>query len=114
MNKSYALVWNQAQGCWNVASEGARRRGKSGGARRVIAAAVALLGLGALAPAHALPTGNVIVSGTGNVASYNNGRDMSINQSSDKLIINWNGFSVGAGRESSSISPTATRSRSTA
>ena len=38
MNKSYALVWNQAQGCWNVASEGARRRGKSGGARRVIAA----------------------------------------------------------------------------
>lgn len=97
MNKSYALVWNQAQGCWNVASEGARRRGKSGGARRVIVAAVALLGLGALAPAHALPTGNVIVSGTGNVASYNNGRDMSINQSSDKLIINWNGFSVGAG-----------------
>ncbi|QOT74729.1 filamentous hemagglutinin N-terminal domain-containing protein [Cupriavidus basilensis] len=96
MNKSYALVWNQAQGCWNVASEGARRRGKSGGARRVIAAAVALLGLGALAPAHALPTGNVIVSGTGNVATYNNGQAMSINQSSDKLIINWNGFSVGA------------------
>ncbi|AJG19848.1 filamentous hemagglutinin N-terminal domain-containing protein [Cupriavidus basilensis] len=99
MNNNYALVWNQTQGCWNVASEGTRRRGKSGGARRVIAAAVALLGLGALAPAHALPTGNVIVSGTGNVASFNNGRDMSINQSSDKLIINWNGFSVGAGEK---------------
>lgn len=105
MNKSYALVWNQAQGCWNVASEGARRRGKSGGARRVIAAAVALLGLGALAPAHALPTGNVIVSGTGNVASYNNGRDMSINQSSDKLIINWNGFSINAGEKVSFNQP---------
>ncbi|WP_458761662.1 two-partner secretion domain-containing protein [Cupriavidus basilensis] len=105
MNKSYALVWNQAQGCWNVASEGARRRGKSGGARRVIAAAVALLGLGALAPAHALPTGNVIVSGSGNVTSYNNGRDMSINQSSDKLIINWNGFSINAGEKVSFNQP---------
>ncbi|NUA30682.1 two-partner secretion domain-containing protein [Cupriavidus basilensis] len=105
MNKSFALVWNQAQGCWNVASEGTRRRGKSGGARRVIAAAVALVGLGALAPAHALPTGNVIVSGTGNVASSSNGRDMSINQSSDKLIINWNGFSVGAGERVSFNQP---------
>ncbi|PXB81923.1 hypothetical protein CW299_33540, partial [Pseudomonas aeruginosa] len=24
MNKSYTLVWNQATGCWNVASEGTR------------------------------------------------------------------------------------------
>ncbi|MCO3132486.1 hypothetical protein FA227_31960, partial [Pseudomonas aeruginosa] len=22
MNKTYALVWNQATGCWNVTSEG--------------------------------------------------------------------------------------------
>ena len=28
MNKSYTLVWNQATGCWNVASEGTRRRSK--------------------------------------------------------------------------------------
>ncbi|MFJ1257785.1 GLUG motif-containing protein [Cupriavidus sp. CuC1] len=99
MNKSYGLVWNQAQGCWNVASEGTRRRGKSSGARRVIAAAVALLGLGALAPAHALPTGHDIVSGTGNVLTFNNGQGMSINQHSDKLIINWNDFSIGAGQK---------------
>ncbi|MBP5100151.1 ESPR-type extended signal peptide-containing protein, partial [Pseudomonas protegens] len=26
MNKVYALVWNQAQGCWSVTDEGARRR----------------------------------------------------------------------------------------
>ncbi|WP_141542064.1 ESPR domain-containing protein, partial [Pseudomonas paraeruginosa] len=25
MNKTYALVWNQATGCWNVTSEGTRR-----------------------------------------------------------------------------------------
>ncbi|MDF3837389.1 GLUG motif-containing protein [Cupriavidus basilensis] len=99
MNKSYALVWNQAQECWNVASEGTRRRGKSAGARRVIAAAVALLGLGALAPAHALPTGQEIVSGSGNIALFNNNQGMSINQSSDKLIINWNTFNVGVGQK---------------
>ncbi|EPX3423470.1 ESPR-type extended signal peptide-containing protein, partial [Pseudomonas aeruginosa] len=26
MNKCYALVWNVSQGCWNVVSEGSRRR----------------------------------------------------------------------------------------
>lgn len=29
MNNNYALVWNQTQGCWNVASEGTRRDRKS-------------------------------------------------------------------------------------
>ena len=29
MNKSYALVWNATQGCWQVASELTRRRGKA-------------------------------------------------------------------------------------
>ena len=40
MNKCYALVWNVSQGCWNVVSEGSRRRGKPAGAK----AAIALIG----------------------------------------------------------------------
>ncbi|BAV73792.1 hemagglutinin family protein [Pseudomonas chlororaphis subsp. aurantiaca] len=51
MNKSYALIWNQATGCWNVASEGTRRRGKSSRLKVVIAAGFSLLGLLAQAPA---------------------------------------------------------------
>ncbi|WP_157641610.1 ESPR domain-containing protein, partial [Burkholderia ubonensis] len=43
MNKTYALVWNQTQRCWNAVGETARRRGKSSGGKRVAAAAVSLL-----------------------------------------------------------------------
>ncbi len=57
MNKCYALVWNVSQGCWNVVSEGSRRRGKPAGAKAAIASALALLGATALAPAYALPSG---------------------------------------------------------
>ncbi|WP_423221147.1 ESPR domain-containing protein, partial [Burkholderia contaminans] len=35
MNKTYALVWNQAQGCWSAVGETARRRAKPGSAKRV-------------------------------------------------------------------------------
>ncbi|HEJ5252332.1 TPA: ESPR domain-containing protein, partial [Pseudomonas aeruginosa] len=44
MNKCYALVWNVSQGCWNVVSEGSRRRGKPAGAKAAIASVLALLG----------------------------------------------------------------------
>ena len=52
MNKCYALVWNVSQGCWNVVSEGSRRRGKPAGAKAAIASALALLG--ATAPGSGL------------------------------------------------------------
>lgn len=104
MNKVYALVWNQALGCWNVTPEGARRRGKSS-TRRIVVAAVAALGLGALSPAFALPVGGTVVSGTGDILNYGNGQ-MSINQHSDKLITNWNDFSISAGQKVTFNQPT--------
>lgn len=97
MNKVYALVWNQALGCWNVTHEGARRRCKSSG-KRVVMAAVAMLGVGALAPAFALPVGGKVVGGAGDIFSYGNGSQMSINQHSDKLITDWTDFSIDAGQ----------------
>ena len=66
MNKCYALVWNVSQGCWNVVSEGSRRRGKPAGAKAAIASALALLGATALAPAYALPSGGTVVGGSAN------------------------------------------------
>ncbi|AZE95475.1 filamentous hemagglutinin [Pseudomonas orientalis] len=107
MNKVYALVWNQALGCWNVTPEGARRRGKSS-AKRIAVAAVALLGLGGLAPAFALPVGGTVVSGTADILSYNNGSKMSVNQHTDKLITNWSDFSIGAGQAVTFNQPNAT------
>ena len=57
MNKSYALVWNATQGCWRVASELTRRRGKAGRGRVLMTAGASLIGLAFAGLAHALPTG---------------------------------------------------------
>ncbi|WP_174975449.1 ESPR domain-containing protein [Burkholderia contaminans] len=53
MNRTYALAWNQAQGCWSAVGETARRRAKPGSAKRV-AAALSLLGIVSL-PASRCP-----------------------------------------------------------
>ncbi|WP_097302366.1 two-partner secretion domain-containing protein [Pseudomonas chlororaphis] len=106
MNKMYALVWNQALACWNVAHEGARRRRKSGARKGMVVAAVSLLGVGAMSSAFALPTGNTHVSGEANILTFNDGKEMSINQKSDKLITNWNDFSVAKGEKVSFHQPT--------
>ncbi|MCA8093412.1 filamentous hemagglutinin N-terminal domain-containing protein [Burkholderia anthina] len=96
MNKTYALVWNQTQGCWSAVGETARRRAKPGTAKRA-AAALSLLGFAAL-PAFALPTGENITAGKADIVRENDGKSMSINQHTDKLITNWNDFSI-AGNE---------------
>ncbi|RQS19377.1 GLUG motif-containing protein [Burkholderia sp. Bp8998] len=96
MNRTYALVWNQTQGCWSAVGETARRCTKPGSARRA-ATALSLLGFTAL-PAFALPTGENITAGKADIIRDNNGKSMSINQHTDKLITNWNDFSI-AGNE---------------
>ncbi len=97
MNKAYSLVWNDAQGGWCAVGETARRRGKSRGGKQLIAAAgVSLLGLAA-SSAFALPTGGEIASGKADIATSTDGKTMSINQHTDKLVTNWQDFSVGGG-----------------
>ncbi|MDT4819176.1 hypothetical protein FQZ97_522900 [compost metagenome] len=95
MNKSYALVWNQALGCWNVASEMTRRRGKSGRSKIVVAAGASLLGLLGQAPAFALPSGAAVVAGEAGLQTSADGKHMVVDQHTNKLITNWNDFSVG-------------------
>lgn len=94
MNKIYALVWNPVLDCWNVVSENCCRRGKGSNKRR-LATALSLLGLVAFDPAYALPVGQNIVAGSGDITA--SGQQMTINQHSDKLITQWDGFSVGSG-----------------
>ncbi|WP_175887875.1 filamentous hemagglutinin N-terminal domain-containing protein [Burkholderia contaminans] len=96
MNKTYALVWNQAQGCWSAVGETARRRAKAGSAKRA-AAALSLLGIVSL-PAFALPSGENITAGKADILRENDGKSMLINQHTDKLITNWNDFNI-AGNE---------------
>ncbi|WP_431822076.1 GLUG motif-containing protein [Burkholderia sp. F1] len=105
MNKVYSLVWNEAQGGWCAVSETARRRGKSGSGKRLLAAGVSVLGLAATS-AYALPTGGEIAAGKADIATSVDGKTMSINQHTDKLITNWRDFSVGGGERVSFQQPT--------
>ena len=108
MNKVYALVWNQAQGCWNVTHEGARRRRRAGSGKGLLVALASVLTIGGLPSAFALPSGETVVSGTANILTYDNQQQMSINQHSDKLILNWNDFSVGGGQTVTFNQPNST------
>ncbi|WP_175884041.1 GLUG motif-containing protein [Burkholderia sp. BCC0044] len=96
MNKTYALVWNQTQGCWSAVGETARRHGKSAGGKRLAAAAVSLLGFASV-PAFALPTGEAITAGKADIAREADGKSMSVIQHTDKLVTNWQTFDVATG-----------------
>ena len=103
MNKTYALVWNQAQGCWSAVGETARRRAKPGSAKRV-AAALSLLGIVSL-PAFALPSGENITAGKADILRDADGKSMRIDQHTDKLITNWNDFNIAGGERVSFYQP---------
>lgn len=94
MNKTHAVIWNASRACWTVASECARRRGKSGvPGSRLAVAALAAAGLAALAPpALAGPTGGKVTHG--NATIWQSATDTVINQNSAKAVIDWQSFNV--------------------
>lgn len=99
MNKTFALVWSEARGGCVAASECARRRGKTSGGVRMTVVALALMGVVGVAGAQDLPKDGVIKHGTGDIAIDANKNTMRVNQKTDKLIIDWQRFDVGAGKQ---------------
>ncbi|MBN3790748.1 GLUG motif-containing protein [Burkholderia sp. Ac-20353] len=97
MNKTYVLVWNGSQGIWQVAGERVRRRGKSA-TRASVVAVLAWLAGSVLTSAHALPVGEKVVMGKADIHRFDNDRQMSINQHTDKLITEWTSFGVDGGQ----------------
>ena len=100
MNRAYKLVWNAVSHSWVVASELAKGRKKSSSTALKLAVLVAA-GIGAgmanAAPAaNALPSGESIASGS---ATFDRtvSNQLTVNQSTSKLITNWNSFDVGSG-----------------
>lgn len=106
MNKIYALVWNQALGCWSVTDEGARRCRRAGTRKGLVVMVAGLLGMGGLPAAFALPTGGTVVSGSADIATQ--GQHMSIDQHTNKLITNWQDFSVQANQSVTFNQPSST------
>ncbi|TDM09888.1 MAG: hypothetical protein C4K60_07010 [Ideonella sp. MAG2] len=105
LNHVYRLVWNARHQRWQAVPETARGRGKSGRAARLSAAALALLA--AFGPASAwaqalsaidpltLPTGAQVVAGQATVVKAPNAASLTIQQASNRAVLNWDTFNLG-------------------
>lgn len=101
MNRTYKLVWNAVQQAWVVASELGKSRKKSkAGSLLLAVAALGVVQVALAAPAsRAIPVLDNIASGTAWVTSGlnpdTNRTNLTVSQTSDKLIANWTSFDVG-------------------
>ena len=100
MNCAYRLIWNEDLNAWVVAPEIASARGKRGQVKRSAAALMLTLAIGAhtaLAAelaTTALPGGGQVTAGQATISST--GAAMTINQGSQRAIINWQNFDIGS------------------
>lgn len=98
MNTIYRLVWNRSTAMWVPASELAKSRQKNGKPRKLLLLATAVL---AMPLAHAdpapkaIPVLNNIASGTAIITANSSTGRLTVDQSSAKLIANWQSFNVG-------------------
>ncbi|MDP3838948.1 MAG: ESPR-type extended signal peptide-containing protein, partial [Methylococcales bacterium] len=108
MNHIYQSIWNEAVGAWVAVSEISKGQGKRSANRRQTPATASPLkdwqssfslplatGLLLCSSASwALPTGDQLVAGQATVSNPN-ASTMQIDQTSQKAVVNWQGFSVG-------------------
>lgn len=102
MNHTYRLVWNTESQRYVPAPECARSRGKGSRGKARVKPLALLLGLALAQAAFAaqppapttLPTGGQVVAGQAGIAQ--SGSQMTVNQGSDKAIINWQSFNIGS------------------
>lgn len=110
MNRIYRLVWNATQQAWMVGSELAKGCTKSGSqASAMVLGLVGVLAAGtayAVPPVNALPTGESIASGS---ATFDRSmaNQLTVNQSTSKLINNWNSFDIGSAATVNFVQPDA-------
>ena len=90
MNHIHRSIWNDALGTWVAVSEIAQGSGKHSSNRRKLFVTSLVF---CTASAWALPTGEQVMAGQASVSLSNN-HHMEIHQSSQKAVINWQGFSV--------------------
>ncbi|GFE88234.1 YDG domain-containing protein [Steroidobacter agaridevorans] len=95
LNHVYRLVWNERLNAWVAVAENVKARGKRASGALSLSVLMAL----GLAPAThaadnvALPTNGQIVAGQGSINSQ--GNTLTVNQSSHRLIAQWDTFNIG-------------------
>ncbi len=105
MNRIYRLVWSEKRRDCMPAAEVARAHGKRGGGG--LFAARLLLALVFLLPAAvtALPTDGQVSAGSGAISQ--SGSTLTVTQSTPRLAVNWQGFSIGQGETVNFIQPSS-------
>ncbi|MBN1363236.1 MAG: filamentous hemagglutinin N-terminal domain-containing protein [Syntrophaceae bacterium] len=96
MNRVYQRIWSKVKERWILVSEKIAH-GKGPAAifgAITLAAFLSLSGTAFAIEPGALPTGGKITSGKGSIATV--GKQMTVNQSTDKMIANWKTFNIGA------------------
>ncbi len=118
MNNVYRVIWNAAKATWQVVGELGSRRGKARdrknetranactttAPRTLLAGGLMLAGQAALA--GGLPAGGQITLGEGSLSASHDA--MTISQSSDRMAISWDNFSIGENATVEFLQPTAT------
>jgi filamentous hemagglutinin family protein len=97
MNKAFRVVWSQARQGWAVASEHARGDAPVRAQSLAIGIAPLLLvasqaGFAQVA-STALPTGGTVAAG--NASIVQSGNRLTVNQTTDRAIVNWQTFNIG-------------------
>lgn len=113
MNTIYQSIWNAKSGTYVAASEHAKAGGKkSSGVRRMSLSRAAGFTLKSLAASvmlaagfnvYALPVGGSVAAGAASIASGDG--SMTVNQTSQNVSINWQGFNIGQGEAVKFVQP---------
>jgi filamentous hemagglutinin family protein len=90
MNHIYRSIWSPALGTWVAVSETSKSKGKGSSTRRKLLVTGLLL---CSSTSWALPTDGQVVAGQVGINTPAAGQ-MQIDQSSQKAIVNWQGFSI--------------------
>ncbi len=110
MNHIYRSIWNEKTGTFVAVSENTKSDGKSASSGDgVTSAGFALkaltlsLMLAFGTNSYALPTGGTVAAG--NASITNGSGSMTINQSSQNAVLNWNSFNIGTGESVTFVQP---------
>ncbi|MBN1365965.1 MAG: filamentous hemagglutinin N-terminal domain-containing protein, partial [Syntrophaceae bacterium] len=95
MNKFYQRIWSKVKERWIIVSQNVIYHGDYTAIFGAItlAAFLSFSGTSSALEPGALPTGGKITSGKGSISTA--GSQMTVTQSTDKMIANWNTFNIG-------------------
>lgn len=114
MNHIYRSIWNNKTGTFTAVSENTKTGGKqacagtsvvtrAGFALKALATSL-LLAFGSTS--YAMPVGGVVAAGSASVTSGNG--SMTVNQSSQNVVLNWQSFNIGATEAVRFVQPNST------